>query len=259
MDFFVNIAKWYVRNIFPRVKNYRGSDFIARFLSEIALHTVDRNKDLVVNGVMISKKIHNLKKNVRRRLISGGYEIDESIIIEEQDLNGDIIELGGGIGYISCLIDREKEHGSRHIVLEPNPEVQELLLENKELNDASFTLVQKAYSFDNSNVNLDLNEGLFWGASTYYDMTDQKTAVEGVSLENLVKKYEIKEGTLIMDIEGMENILFEEEEHVVLEKFNTIILEYHDEDFKAELIKKLRLYDFNLVREEGNVISFIHR
>ena len=259
MNVFVNIAKWYVRNIFPRIKNYRGSDFIARFLSEIALHTVNKDKDLVINDVIVSNKAYNLEKEVRRRLISGWYELDESIIIQEQELNGDIIELGGGLGYISCLIDREKEHGSRHIVVEPNPEIQEILLENKSLNDADFTIVQKAYSFDNSNVNLDLNEGLFWGASTYYDMTDQKTAVEGVSLENLVKRYEIKEGTLIMDIEGMENILFEEEEHVVLEKFNTIILEYHDEDFKAELIKKLRLYDFNLVREEGNVISFIHR
>lgn len=151
----------------------------------------------------------------------GGWEQCERDRINRFLPDMDVIEVGAGLGFISCftnkkLIDRQ------HIVLEANPLLIPILEHHKEINNSTFTILNKAYSCSEESVN-------FTVKSAHENIVGIAHAkvfnVPAISLSAILDEYNISEYSLVMDIEGAEIHLLEEPRS--LDKCKMIIIEIH--------------------------------
>lgn len=256
MNFIVKISRFYNRKIFPKIESLRGATFLSRQLSKLALKTVDKEKNIEIDGLTLSNKIYNLDNKVARKVLTGSYEQDELKLAEDIDFNQSVVELGGGVGYIACIIDDKLPKKYQHIVLEPNSQVTEVLRHNKQLNDSKFDIVEKAYSYRNEEVELEI-EGVFWGGRTSLKKNKGSVRkVEAVSLGEIFSEFEIGDFILVSDIEGAEYDLIDHE----FEKFSkaySIMVELHDSDKKINsAVQKITAEGYELKNSSNDVFLF---
>ena len=53
-----------------------------------------------------------------------------------------ILELGGRTGSVSCLINKKLTNPANHVVLEPDPTVQDLIKSNRDANECKFQIIE---------------------------------------------------------------------------------------------------------------------
>ena len=170
----------------------------------------------------------------------------ENFILDEYELNrfdaqdfDTIIDLGSNIG-ASVIALAHKFPEAKIFAVEPNPSNFKLLLENIELNgfEDRITAVNAAVTdSDGETVKLYLNQDA---------AANSTTVASGESLEvknlNIFKLEQyLGENTLLkMDIEGGEMAFFTDEAFSLLEKFGSVLFEYHNvsEDVNGDLIEK---------------------
>lgn len=256
MNSIVKISRFYNRKIFPKIEHLRGATFLSRQLSKLALKTANKEKNIEIDGLTLSNKIYDLDDKVARKVLSGSYEQDELELAGEIDFNNSVIELGGGIGYISCIIDDQLPERFQHIVFEPNSEVTKVLRHNKQLNDSNFDIVEKAYSYEHEEVELEV-QGVFWGRRTNLKEDERSTRkVEAMSLSEVFSKFNIEDFFLISDIEGAEYDLINNE----FENFSkaySIMIELHDDDEKINsAIRKITAEEYELESSSNDVFLF---
>lgn len=100
---------------------------------------------VTVRGVEIP--IENAPYNSVYRMTRDMYENTEADLLEEVvEPDVPVIELGGCFGFISVLTGRMLDEGVEHVVVEPVKSNIEILKETRELNNADFDIVEKAYS-----------------------------------------------------------------------------------------------------------------
>lgn len=262
MHIFTKAARFYNQKVFPKVRSLRGTNFISRNLSKMALRSLSKSEKIKVGGLTISEEIHGLNSKVAMKIVGGNYELDEVRTIENMDFDGkDVIELGGRIGYISCVIDSKLSDSNKHIVLEPNPKVNEILRRNKSLNNAGFEILDGAYSSKGEKVELSVEDKeVFWSGSTNYESaTDQDYLVEGYSLRNIIEKFDLDEFVLISDIEGAEYEIVANELELLSKNCSDALIEFHmkrGNNGPHRAIKELESKDFKLCGERGKVYRF---
>ena len=65
-----------------------------------------------------------------------------------------VIELGGGIGIVSCIINRKLAHPRNHIVLEANPDLIPTLETNRDINQCEFQIQTAALAYGRAEITL---------------------------------------------------------------------------------------------------------
>lgn len=188
--------------------------------------TVFTGPILMYNGVKLDVSSKAVTEKIRASIARGAYEQGEQKLITEYiEPEDDVIELGGGLGFIATFTNIRLSEMTTHLVVEANPRLRGVINQTRELNQASFELISKAYHPTDESVSLYLHPH-FWSNSTVSD-TGKAIEVETVNLQQLVDEYSLEEFSLVVDIEGAEVELAEE--MAVLESHcKLLIVEFHD-------------------------------
>jgi hypothetical protein len=128
-----------------------------------------------------------------------------------------VVELGASTGMLSCLINRRLRHPDHHVAVEANPDLIPVIHANRQLNNASFTVVHAAVAYD--------------------------------------QRFNFDRATLVCDIEGMEIDLWRREREVIVNHVVWLIVELHEPISGTEavtgFIRELRADGFDLVWERS--------
>jgi len=191
----------------------------------------------VINNVKLEIAEHEVGtgsflKVLIERLQNGEWEEAESRFLSLIPPDAALLELGGCVGYIACTSNRLLNDPHRHVVLEANPKMIPVLINNRTLNDCSFHVEQAILA------NVSFTERTFYidnrsilGSSIVklpVDRIKDTIEVKTKTLTSLENKYNLKFDALICDIEGgeydlFENVLTDE----MLNDFKFIGMEFH--------------------------------
>lgn len=154
----------------------------------------------------------------------GLHEIEERALVRQwvpPDLP--VVELGGGLGIVSCLINKKLSRRMDHIVVEANPSLVEVLDKNKKLNRAGFEIVNKAVAYGRPTIELGLDEE-FVGSSTR-KRSAKVALVKTTTVEELAKGFD--RFGLVCDIEGMESDVIDREFRKLGDRIRYFLPEMH--------------------------------
>jgi FkbM family methyltransferase len=135
-----------------------------------------------------------------------------------------VIELGGGIGVVSCHINRRLAHPGDHIVVEANPDLIPTLETNRRLNGCGYQIRSAALAYDNEQTRLAIDS---WATSRVGGGGTRQAVVATTTLAKLLHESGFARINLVVDIEGAETDLVEQEGTLLSERVRTLILEAH--------------------------------
>lgn len=159
-------------------------------------------------------------------ILAGRYEQGKADLVEKYAPDASsIVELGGGIGFVTALTDQTTDDIRKHIVLEMNPQLLPILREVANVTRLDVHIDSSAYSAKSETVGLEQS-------TSYTQMSvSEKRGDEGAicakSLSALIDEYDLYQFALIADIEGAERGLFEEEFDTMVEHCPVVIMELH--------------------------------
>lgn len=215
---------------------------------------------LEYRGVRIDLAHDALSDGLRSAIMRGYFEREEYRLVRRhaRSIDGDVIELGGGIGFVSTVLDRILDDDDRLVVVEANDEVVPLLRRTRSLNDGDFDILNRAYAVGESVVTLHKARSYVSGSTRPERRSARRSDVETVTLAALMERFDISTFTLVADIEGSEFELIDEELPLLADACSIMIVEFHDftsEDVDA-YVGELLGAGFELADREGSVYVF---
>ncbi|HET9428655.1 MAG TPA: FkbM family methyltransferase [Allosphingosinicella sp.] len=218
-------------------------------------------------GLTVDVSNRHVTDRTKARLLFRAYESAEYRFMQRYlPADVDVIELGGSLGVMSCLIRRRLAPDRRLVVVEADPSIVELLRRNLAINDCvEGTVVENvAIAPDGVNhVRFMVGQASNAGrVAVKADAERQLINVAATSLSQLLKRNGTDRFSLVSDIEGAEWDLWRNEPEV-LRRASWIVMETHDHpDFGTsdELIASLAADgSFELVDRYGPVIALKSR
>lgn len=244
----LNEAKVYVRNQ-PRVALYRWKSVMLD------------DSTVSINGVTLDMSSNILTEDTKRRIWLGKYEQEETELIKEHlHPNLPVIDIGAGIGYTTALIDMHTNESTTVIGLEANPNLLPMLQRTKELNNSDFIAENKAYDSHRDSVDISIAAD-HRASSTYKDQKTEQSVVNvpAESVEGLIKSYDFTEPLqLVVDIEGGEHNLIQNEAEILASACRKLIIEFHSftELPEAQYVSALTKAGFTHVTSCGTTHLF---
>ena len=193
------------------------------------------------------------------------YEKKERSLLQHMQNNTDIIEAGAGIGLISMYL-KKKILNNRLIMLEPNKEMNEIIMQNfkaNNFNESEINILNYGLSdsekknvvfqkFESDMANTISNETLDYNLKKINIDT-----IDTLSINFIIKKYDIKNFQLVLDIEGEElNVLKNNNDWLI--NCQSILLENHLPSSKLhELNNYVIEKGFKIICKKENVFLFI--
>jgi FkbM family methyltransferase len=187
------------------------------------------------------------------RLRHGRYEEDELALIDEIDWETDVIEMGGCLGVLSCILNRRLPPDRHHVILEPSPDAVPLLRSHLKKNRCEAEVVHAAYHPTREAVVFQPADSTTGGGIAEGDNGE---VVPAYSLASLVDEVESSELSLVVDIEGLESELLDAECNTYVDCVSTLLIEFHSIPEQLEATERLRSAGFRLVGESGPVCLF---
>lgn len=190
-----------------------------------------------IDGCQFEIPVNLTDRNFRSAFVLGEYETGERKLVR-QFLRADdrVIELGGCIGVLSCLVNGRLSSRTHHLVVEANPELIPLLTRHRELNQACFQIEECAVSTERE-VPFAIHRLMTHGG-VFGPGDARLIRVRGRSLADL----HYSRGpfnTLLMDVEGSElEILRASKE--LLGNYRLVIIELHREPLGVEGLEECR-------------------
>lgn len=216
--------------------------FLVRFLCEVV--SLDRLHYRISDPLVSAK--------MRKQIFWNTYEEKERrAILRHVPSTLPIIEAGGCLGATSCLANRLLVNPRLHIVLEANPAILPLLAENKARNRCQFSIVHGALS-PRKEENLLVERDAFASRTG-----DSGIPVPSFSLQGLLQKLDWPRCVLILDIEGGEKAIVEEEGETMKEHVAMLILETHTGIYgsfeERAILKQLDNLGLKVKEKDGDV------
>lgn len=195
----------------------------------------------------------------------GLYETKEIRFIDQYFKGvSDVVELGSGQGIVSAhLLSRMKED-KMIVLVEADLRLIEVLKKNikqYQNNNIRTALYNKAVSYYSNEVALEFT-GVYTGTTVKEVTRESKCIVQAITLNEIVSDHQLKDYTLVCDIEGVEiDIIMNDGS--CLEKCREIFIEFHDTTYlgtkvtvkdMAELMKTK--HHFKQVASRGRVYFF---
>ena len=171
-----------------------------------------------------------------------------------------VIEFGGCIGVISCLTNRKIKNKTEHIVVEAQPYLIETLKKNRDNNNCKFKIIHAALAYESKIIDFWINKKYFIGNSTKIRSDEEGMVVQvpSISLKDIVKKYQFDKITLVVDIEGGETDLVNNELEFMSQVVEILIIELHPAEWGAgrdainRLKENLKSSGFREINREGS-------
>lgn len=179
------------------------------------------------HGVLIPTQSDIFDYNIRSRFLRNNYEKDEMEAIDEYLLNSyNLIDLGASTGFLTVYAINQAEDSIRAVAIEANPELIPLLKKTRKINDVDFDIVDSAYHSTKNAIEF-YQHDLIVGGSIQRE-TEKSVSVSAVSIREIIEKYELKRPALIVDIEGGEANLLNNELDTLEKNCPILIIEFHD-------------------------------
>lgn len=211
---------------------------------------------ITYHGVQVDIHQDQISDTLRARFMKGSYESEERLLVDKYLLSDiDVIELGGGLGFLSCYIDKIIDGGL--IVVEPNQELIPIIERNKKINNADFIVLNQAYAPNKRQTTFTPGELLTTGQTQTPGNRGAKVATTSIS--GLIKRAAGDIVNVVVDVEGKEKDLVKKELST-LEKYCLIlIVEIHntDDNTISEVNGLLSNSKFTLVDKCGS--TYVYR
>lgn len=253
------ICESYIHTFYPKIRHIRGTTYLLERIKYLNLLSYKKLYDWKskYRRINLSEKINSLPKNTQISISSKEYESEECELIDRYIPDQDVIELGGGIGYISLIIDTNISNDFQHIVIEPNKRLIPIIEDHKFLNNSSFKILNKAYSYDSKKVEVDIKES-FESSSSYYVDNDDLEEIESITVKEIAKNFDIINFSLVIDIEGEEYSLIEKEIDFISNYCNFLVIEFHNVENENRYDKVLNLLEKENFRKLEKIESGKH-
>jgi FkbM family methyltransferase len=195
--------------------------------------------------------------SMKLELQTGRYERPErQAVLRYVRADRPVVELGGCFGVVACVTNKVLRDPGKHVVLEANPLVIPLLESNREANQCSFKVVNRALAYNEGTVTfrpwLD-----FWGNSLHHEGGESPVTVPATQLREILREENFEKFALICDIEGQEYELVTRELEV-LRNADPIIMEVHPhvigEEKVQTLLSKLATLGFETIDKSAQVV-----
>jgi len=208
-------------------------------------------------------------KRVNKRIISsiffGFYESAEVRFIHKY-FNGetDVVELGGSLGIVSAHIGSMLHSNKKLFIVEPNPELIAAATQNvSRYCKGQFELVNAAlcYSGQEAALSISTNNTASQLVNGNGASNHEIRYVETITLSKLIKGRNLKEYSLVCDIEGAE-VDFLINDHEALQCCREILIELHDTSYNgkdysvSDLANLILQQGFKRIHNEGPVFLF---
>lgn len=156
----------------------------------------------------------------------GLYEKEERFFCEKYLTHKDnVLEIGGGFGVISSVIKNQIKEG-RLVVIEANYKNIHYIKKNLKNNNFNDVKVENVFISNSSGkTKFYLNESFLRSSSKL--KTKNEVLVNNVKLKDIFREYKNCFNTLVIDIEGGEIELFEENLELITKFVSKIIIEVH--------------------------------
>lgn len=208
------------------------------------------------HGIQLDLEFECIEDEVRARFVRGSYESVERLLVDRYvPSDTDVIELGGGVGFISCTLNRQLEEGRTHVVVEANEDLVAVLERTRSLNDASFVIEAAAYAPEAKQTRFQTGPVVTAGKSVDAEDGD---SVATTNLRDLRDLYDVDDFTLVVDIEGSEYDLVDRESDILSEHCSFVLAELHDVAGRewSEFVDGLRAAGFKVIdRRHGVVVA----
>lgn len=231
--------------------------------------SVDKLTRLTGNHI----RCRGLKFSVRNPMVSrldkaallyGLYERAElELSMENIDVSLPTVELGGSIGVVACVTNRRLARPTEHVVVEPNPRLAPTLEENRGLNGCRFEIVNAALGYGSPTIDFFVEEAL---TGSTRESGGQKYTVSTTSLGRIIEDRGFGRINLIVDIEGAEIGMVENELETLRRHVKHIIMETHDRFLPpgetSRMIDRLEGAGFRIAAESGageHVLALVNR
>lgn len=207
-----------------------------------------------VDGCRFEIPVHLTDRNYRSAFVFGEYESAERKLIQ-QFLRADdrVIELGGCIGVLPCLVNSRLISRSNHLVVEANPELIPLLRRHRELNQACFEIEECAVSTE-PEVPFAIHRLMTHSGIFVQDAT-RRIRVRGRSLADLHDSHG-PFNVLLIDVEGSELDVLRSSSNLLL-KYRLVIIELHNEQLGVEELEECRRLLSAVGLERSSVIQSV--
>jgi FkbM family methyltransferase len=213
-----------------------------------------------MDGLTYSVAAPQISRGHKSTLAFGLHEIEERELIRRwlpSDLP--VLELGGGLGVVSCLTNRKLDRPDHHVVVEANPSMVPILKKNRDVNGCKFNIINKAIAYDCDHVTLNL--GTEFVSSSVKDISFDNTAnVAATTVENLLDEAGFREVGIVCDIEGIEADIIQREIPELGERVKFVMAEMHPAilgvDVVAALMDDMQSAGFTLKQQIGDCVFF---
>jgi FkbM family methyltransferase len=174
-----------------------------------------------LDGVILSTHPSDISRRVRNEVFKGTYEQPESMLVREfLSANDRVLEIGGGVGFISLLCARIC--GPENVLTyEANSAMQSPIKINYGLNGMTPQVRFKAITAAEREVTFYINDNIISSSLHHRDHTHPHT-VPADLLDEVIAEW--KPTAIVMDIEGGETSILPTSQLVGVKK---LILELH--------------------------------
>jgi FkbM family methyltransferase len=191
---------------------------------------------------------------VRYLMISRKYESGERQALKDalfRDMP--VVELGGAAGIVSCVTNKALADPSRHVVVEANAVVIELLMANRKRNACRFSVYNKAIAYGGSEVEFTIDDNFLVGRLGLTGA--RRVSVPATTLSTLLREAQFDACNLICDIEGAECAIVDNELDLLSKQVACFIVETHPAisgaDVAARMMERLFQAGFVPVGQYG--------
>lgn len=176
--------------------------------------------------------------------------------------NFPLIELGAGMGVVSCITNRMLASPEKHIVLEANTRIMPAIERNRALNSGQFTVLNAALGYESDQLTLFIDESNYVYSSAK-KTSENSVTVPTVRLSQLIQQVNMPIVSLVCDLEGMEVDLVTQEINILQDHVGVFIFEEHSMNVGDEAIEniceQLEKHHFELIHHSGDVLAYCNR
>ena len=170
-----------------------------------------------------------------------------------------VVELGGGIGVVSCIINRRLTRPTDHVVVDANADLIPTLEANRRLNGAGFRIRNVALAYGSVETALAIDSFV----TSRVGGVGRRALVATATLASLLEETAFERINLVVDVEGAEVDLVEREGPLLARRARILIVETHPqfagEEAIARMLTALRILGFAEVARVRDVFAFEHR
>jgi FkbM family methyltransferase len=229
--------------------------FSGRFFRPVIGFYFDLTGDIYrVDGCRFKIPTHLTDRNYRSAFVLGEYEkVERKLISNFIEADDRVIELGGCIGVLSCLVNSRLISPTHHLVVEANPELIPILRFHRRLNRARFGIEHCAVSTE-PEVSFEVHRLMTHGRVCAH-AGERRIQIRGKSLKGLHDAHG-PFNALLMDVEGSELEILRSSRTLLLE-YRLVIIEFHNEVLCNSGLKECRSILASVGLERSAVIGSV--